>query len=236
MFLVVRRLAGGLAAPLPPLILICAGLIAATAAWAVHVLSQSGRPRDIETSVNFAPQLATLALPIFAIAISLPGSSSPGLIVLWLTTASAEVGLWRLRKKFDTRTAVKIGGLASRSTLTETDAIQLDSNSSLSVLDQEDVNATQRLIYRRSVEGAVSVDGWLRADFVYEQRTAVVHVAFCPAFNTTPNVETEIVDGSPCEIRPTLVLPWGVRWEIKLDSPAAQPASATFEFVAYEPH
>jgi hypothetical protein len=59
-----------------------------------------------------------------------------------------------------------------------------------------------------------------------------VHVAFCPAFEQVPTVEAELVDGPPCEIRPTQVLPWGVRWELKLDSPATTATTATLEFIA----
>jgi hypothetical protein len=232
-FLLARRLAGGLITPLPPSLLMSIGLIVAAAAWTVHILS----PRSRQTQVTIlsgalGPWLAVLALPIFALAVSLPGSSTFGLVVLWLTIGSAEIGLWRLRKNRHLETAL-LFRQAGNSLMEE--MTLLDDKSSLLPLHREAATATQKLVYHRSVDGQASVEGWLRTNFIADQRTAIVHVAFCPAFEQTPGVEAELLDGPPCEIKPTLVLPWGVRWEVKLDSPASAPTTATIEFIAREP-
>ena len=72
------------------------------------------------------------------------------------------------------------------------------------------------------------------ATFTTGQRTAIVHVAFCPPFAGVPQVEAESLDGPACDIRPTLVLPWGVRWECKLTDPATINMSVVLEFFAAE--
>jgi len=236
-FLVSRRLAGGLTAPLPPLLLIGLGLIAAASAWAVHMLSLPVAPaHDISSFSTVAPRLTIFALPIIAIAVSLPGSSTFGLIVLWLTTAGAEIGLWRLRKGRRTQTArlIRDGGRSTASRSTDEQAATLDGNLKPALQHRQAETATQKLVYHRSIDGKVRVEGWMQARFIADERTAIIHVAFCPAFERAPHVEGELVDGPPGEVRPTLVLPWGVRWEVKLDSPATAPTAAAIEFIAQE--
>ncbi len=76
--------------------------------------------------------------------------------------------------------------------------------------------------------------GLAAQNFVAGQRTAIVHVAFCPPFDQAPQVEAEPLDGPSCDIRSTLVLPWGVRWEVRLVEPAAEAASVVVEFFAAE--
>ena len=97
-----------------------------------------------------------------------------------------------------------------------------------------DVDADQQLIYRRADDRAATVEGWLRAQFAPGERTINAHVAFCPAFLGPPEVEVELVGGPECSIRQALVLPWGVRFELKLAEPAAAPSCVTFEFLARE--
>ena len=64
-------------------------------------------------------------------------------------------------------------------------------------------DSIQTLKYQR-IDGATAVDGWLRVDFAAGERTAVAHVAFCPAFLQTPTIDAEFQDGPACEIRSAL--------------------------------
>ena len=70
--------------------------------------------------------------------------------------------------------------------------------------------------------------------FTAGQRTAAVHIAFCPAFAQRPNVDTELSGDLGGTAQPTQVLPWGVRFEVKLDSPVIEAATMLLEFVATE--
>jgi hypothetical protein len=235
-FLLSRRLTGGLSTPLSPLLLITVGLIAAAGACSAQLLIQScNRANVFALSSIVASWLILPVPPVIAIAVSLPGSSSLGLVALWLSVGGTELGLWQLRKNRPVTVAELISGQPQTITsqpIIKSSAIGADE---VPVQDhREALTATQKLVYHRAVDGALHVEGWLQARFIAEQRTAIVHVAFCPAFDRAPRVEAELVEGPPAELRPTLVLPWGVRWEIKLDAPATAPTIAKFEFIAHE--
>ncbi len=99
LFLLARRLAGGLTTPLPALSLVGVALIAIAAALAVHLLCRgSTTDRGPLFLSNALPLLTIFALPVIAIALSLPATAAPGLFVLWITIAIAEIGLWQLRR------------------------------------------------------------------------------------------------------------------------------------------
>jgi hypothetical protein len=236
-FLLYRRLAGGLATPLPSLLLIAVGLISAVAACSAQLLSVAGGSHPVTTfRLMVSPWLTILAIPAMAMAVSLPSSSPIGLVVLWFTVIGAELGLWRLRKNRPAENSGLIHG--ERQTIGANLTADLSSaidTEYIPARNQSDApTATQKLIYHRVTNGSLRVEGWLKAHFTPEQRTAIVHVAFCPAFDRAPNIEAELAEGPPAELRPTLVLPWGVRWEVKLDAPATEPTTAIFEFVADE--
>ena len=221
-FLLARRCVGALNEPLSAAALIALGVAAAIAAEAIRLLNgQAGR-----WSEKWLPRLS---LPAMALAVSLPASSTFGLAVLWLTVVGEELQQYwiaRVRRTLGTprdsaTTVIQRGGHASE-------------ESSVAA-QRRDQTIAQQIAYRSTAEGNAVVEGWLCATFIAAQRTAIVHVAFCPPFHQTPQVEVEPLDGPSCDIRSTLVLPWGVRWEVKLAEPATQPASVVLEFFAAEP-
>jgi hypothetical protein len=235
-FLLSRRLAGGLTTPLSPLLLITVGLITAAAACSAQLLTSSAGQTNVSAfRLIVVPWLTMLALPAMAIAVSLPRSSPFGLVVLWLTVGISELGLWQLRKNRPAGIADLIHG--QRQIIITDSTAAPSSPIDTNYRNQPDaITATQKLIYHRAADGTLSVEGWLQARLIAEQRTAIVHVAFCPAFDRAPTVEAEWVEGPSAELRPTLVLPWGVRWEVKLDVPAPAPTLAKLEFIANESH
>jgi hypothetical protein len=233
--LVSRRLAGALVEPLPVVMLAATGVVAAAAAASVRRLS--GR---------FATRwLLSAAIVLIALALSLPGSSWLGLTVLWLLVVGEEVWTWRSRpikpkNRIDVawRHCSQNGSLQDAiqsQTSEDTEPVSVEPPSVKSdEPDWNDTTAMQRLKYARSADGVQSVEGWLRAEFSAGQRTAVVHAAFCPAFSRAPQVESEPLEGPDCEIRPTLTLPWGIRWEVKLSRAAKLPTSVVLGFFANE--
>ncbi len=88
------------------------------------------------------------------------------------------------------------------------DESELDAAASLDVL--------QQLIRRRAADGGEILSGWLRVPLAASQRTANVHVAFCPPFPRTPQVAVEQLDGPAARIKKVQVLPYGVRLDLKL--------------------
>ncbi|HEY2882427.1 MAG TPA: hypothetical protein VGJ15_08340 [Pirellulales bacterium] len=207
--------------------------------------------------------LAVLSLPVVAAALSLPGSPPIGFAMLWIVTIGAEFGLWRLRNsgpvewrlptrqgtspvatENDSPPAMKYDSPPATSTAVLLDRNEIDSirDERGQFVDQETENAenfetdpgvTQKLVYGVA-EGRAYVNGLLRVLFSVGQRTAVAHVAFCPAFRGKPAMEAEQTGGPDCEIRSTLSLSWGVRWELKLNTAADESAEVAFEFSALE--
>jgi hypothetical protein len=74
--------------------------------------------------------------------------------------------------------------------------------------------------------------GWIRAAFAAGQRTANVHLAFCPPTAATPEVEIEQIDGPESRVQVSQVLPYGVRVELKLSEPAEESTIVLLQFSA----
>jgi hypothetical protein len=235
--LLARRIAGALAEPLSALPLI------ATAAILV------GTAAAIRTQVQQRSIAVLLSAGLIAIATSLtlPGSSWLGLIVLWLSVVGEEVWAWRprdvrpanhidvaWRHAVDLPDSPKPQLVAPKLSLVDEIADATEPwTDEATPADWTNSNLTQQLNYRRTAEG-MSIEGWARAEFADGQRTATLHTAFCPAFSRAPQVEGEPLDGPDCEIVPTVTLPWGVRWEVKLDRAAKEATSVVLGFFAAE--
>jgi hypothetical protein len=231
MVLMVRRLAGALLTPLPGAALVIVALACCAAAVASIFLQSSVRSNGALSSFTSRPWWLGISLPVIAISLSLPGSSLAGLAAMWLAIVGTEFVLWKMPPPWSARIRHAVLPEAVLSPLTRSP----ESNDNESVdNDGLDPDAIQTLKYQR-IDGATAVDGWLRVDFAAGQRTAVAHVAFCPAFLQTPTIDAELQDGPACEIRSALVIPWGVKWEVKLDQTAVEPATVVFAFRAAEP-
>jgi hypothetical protein len=233
LFLMTRRCAGALSEPLPALLLIAVGMVMTAITCAVHLLEQGADENQLAILWSTAPEFLTIvALPLFAAAITLPGSTWPGITLLWVTVGCAELGLLVLRRNRRFQTSLPEGAVEKpwhgSSLIDQTSSFNDKEHTWLT--EDELASPTQKLVYRLTPEGICVVEGWLQTNFLPGQRTAVVHVAFCPAFRETPIVEAELQDGPAGEIRPTLVLPWGVRWEVKLELAAVEPITVSIEF------
>ncbi len=82
-----------------------------------------------------------------------------------------------------------------------------------------DGNVLQQLVRSRASDGTESLHGWLRVPLAANQRTAAVHVAFCPPFAAAPRVDVEQREGPAARIKPAQVLPYGARFDLKLAEP-----------------
>ena len=226
-----RRLAGALSQPLPLGLLVGVALVVATAAMAAGALAVCGASSPASAAARW---LVTGSLPLLAVSLSLPQSPAIGLVALWLCVFAAEVQLWRRVGRDAPRPLPAIGRQATSPPVASDDS-SLDR--SLHVAALPDTNAIHQLIYRHAADRTLAVEGWLRVEFLPGERIVNAHVAFCPAFLNAPQVDVELVAGPDCTIRQALVVPWGVRWELKLAEPTAKPTWVTFEFLAAEkPH
>jgi len=220
-----RRLAGALAQPLQLELLIGIAVLSAAAATAARLVNRSVPTRSSST----ARWLIAASLPLLAVALSLPHSPALGLTILWLSIVGAEVQLWRGGGRGALRWPRRTQSVAVGHSMIDGGAVEQGARPLTSL----DPGATQQLIYR-CADGVATVEGVLRVDFAAGERTVNSHVAFCPAFSGPPHVDIELTGGPECSVRPTLVVPWGVRWELKLAEPAATASFVTFEFLARE--
>ena len=68
--------------------------------------------------------------------------------------------------------------------------------------------------------------------FAPGQRTASLHVAFCPPFARTPEVSAQQLDGPAVRIKTGQLLPYGVRLDLKLSAAAEMPSGVLLRFSA----
>ena len=92
----------------------------------------------------------------------------------------------------------------------------------------------QQQVRSRSPDGTELLRGWLRVPLVPGQRSASVHVAFCPPFGRAPRVEVEQRAGPSARIKSAQLLPHGARFDLKLAQPSESAGFILVEFSAEE--
>jgi hypothetical protein len=97
---------------------------------------------------------------------------------------------------------------------------------------RSDDSVNQYLIRRADAAGGEEVSGWATTQLYAGQRTAMLHVAFCPPFASSPTVDVRQTAGPIARVRAAQVLPWGARIEVKLPQAADSPCQARIEFRA----
>ena len=227
-----RRLAGAFSAPLEPVALLLAStsvaaLVGVTRlAWR-HQAAQR-RPRRLA-----AIALSTVAVCLGA-ALWLPHTSSIGLVILWAVLALEECwawgpgGIWRVGARRGPRRPASQEGPPAQATSAEPGAVL----PSLRLEHRPEGEVTQQMTRVQSSEGSETLSGWLRVGMAAGQRSANVHVAFCPAFARAPRVSVEQRGGPSARIKTVQVLRQGVRFDLKLAAPGAEPQTVLLEFSA----
>ena len=93
----------------------------------------------------------------------------------------------------------------------------------------------QQLQRTVDAQGDVVISGRIQQKFVPNQRTAAVHIAFCPPLAAVPEVKVEQVDGTEATVKIAEVLPLGVRIEVRLRRAAKEPQHVTLTLHAHGP-
>jgi hypothetical protein len=91
---------------------------------------------------------------------------------------------------------------------------------------------TQQLTRSTAADGTEEIAGWLRVAFAAGQRTASVHLAFCPPFARMPELSVEQIDGPTARIKTAQVLPYGARLDLKLQAAGEMPEDVMLQFSA----
>ena len=246
--LVWRRLAGALHEPLElPAMAITACVLVATGSavrllWAGNLARHAPGRSWHDRLILLTPTAAILAA---GFSLSVPGTSAAGLAVLWSLIAAEEIYSLVLRVSFrPSTTVVKTAAVLptapeTEETLSKTQLSAAGLTADLTVgLDAAPLHntadgvVTQQLVRVTDRDGAESMSGLLVANFLAGQRTATVHIAFCPPFSAMPKMEFEQVDGPSGKIKIVQLLPYGARFDIKLSKNAEEPLGVSLRFSA----
>ncbi len=252
MLILWRRLASALHTPLDPLSLSAVGMTAIFVAGGARCLWHVTSP--IDWVVAALPSISLLG---GGAALSLPGTSHAGLAVFWGLVAAEEFWVWRnlvRRSTHRKRPSAQPVAQAEPEPFVEPTSRAEPTLSppvagmpvagmpvagmpvagmpveSFSQLPTEDM--LQHLTRSRTAEGVEQLSGWLRMPFIAGQRTANIHVAFCPPFAKTPGLEVEQCDGPAVRIKTAQVLPHGARLDLKLAQASETPVAVVLEFAA----
>lgn len=230
-----RRLAGAFSVPLEPaVLLLVSSLIAALLVLTRTARRYGTRGRGARLRSRLAGGTLSTAAVAIGAALSCPGTPVRGLVILWGILAAEEcwawgpAGWWRIAPSSRTRATTAEparGGAAESATSRQTmSAPRFD--------DPPDGDVTQQMTRVHTPGGSEVLSGWLRVSMAAGQRSANVHVAFCPSFLRTPRVSVEQRGGPRARIKTVQVLPQGVRFDLKLAAPGEVAQSVLLEFSA----
>ncbi|MCA9261622.1 MAG: hypothetical protein KDA61_20535, partial [Planctomycetales bacterium] len=90
----------------------------------------------------------------------------------------------------------------------------------------------QQLFRVREADGRESIYGTVLADFQQGQRTATLHVGFCPPLGPAPTVEAEPLDFPWAKVKVAQTLAHGVRLDVRLSEAAEEPFRVPIDFAA----
>lgn len=235
--LVVRRFSGALVSPPPAAALALVGLVLAAAGLGFRRLLADG-----VLAAHVRP--AVYALPggvavLWLAALSLPETSGWGLTLLFGPVLLAEGFSWG---RFARRAAEADRLVPAATAILPPAAAESPAQShelaETSLADEEplerDENALGEQTRRRDAETGEIIEGWLRVDFATGQRHAAAHIAICPPLERNPTCYAEPADGPDASVKITQAMSYGVRLELKLAEPAAEPASVIVEYSIFE--
>lgn len=243
-FLLQRRLAGGLRQPLPAATLIAVGILIGIG---VSLLRLAGRRVRQRSSLWSDLALPSLALALLAASVSLPGSAPGALLVFWLVLAGEESIWWlgALRLRWNPPAAKR--ELNSHNSPECQERIAGTPPHPENVATLEDLAAdgetpsalplsvTQRMTRTRTADGQERIVGIVRSEFQPGERTQNVHLAFCPPLDRRPDFRVHQMQGPPAVVKAAQVECFGVRLELRLAAKSARRESLLVRFDASPP-
>ncbi len=179
---------------------------------------------------------ATLSVAVLTLggALSLPGSSIIGLVAFWGVLAAEEGWAWApagWRRVLRRRPGAKVAKPTVR-----IDQPQLPrphvTGFDLGPARPPSGEVTQQLTRTRQADGKEVLAGWLRVPMAAGQRSANVHVAFCPPFVRSPEMTVEQIEGPEARIKTVQVLPYAARFDLKLSAFCETRVSVLMRFSA----
>jgi len=221
-----RRLTGALSADLSPQVMLFLAMGAAATLAFARIAWRRSFPLETPADLSAADQGlgwgSSAALVLLAVGCCYPANRTTDWLI-WLPILVADQ-FWR-QNFFDA------GEPWGSSSGDETDFLPLPTQAKAHTRQHdypEFHNIVQQLYRLQDEQNYEVVYGTVRADFVTGQRTAVVHVGFCPPLTYLPEIEAEALSGSQLpgsmtniKIKVVQALAHGTRLDIRL------PATAT---------
>ena len=96
----------------------------------------------------------------------------------------------------------------------------------------DDRRVRQQMTRTLEANGSDVCRGTARAEFVVGQRTAAIHLAFCPPFAAVPKLEIDVDDDLGATVKIGQALPYAARIDVKLPQPAAAKLDVAVQFTA----
>lgn len=223
--LLIRRMSGALQKSLDPPALIITGLMLATVLYGLRsVWRRLPQPVTHTWFGRIVSSIPTVSWIVLLATLTYPTVFSPDSIFCWslLLTADvfARVGLHEHRTLWR----------KTPSTLAEADEPTMGKLDLANPCDEQQV--IQQLTRIRQADGSDLLYGHLRAVWQPGEKSQAVHVAFCPPFSGTPQLDVGQVDGPQVQIKVAQLLPYGVRLEVRLAHVTQTPTSALLEMTA----
>ena len=166
--------------------------------------------------------ITSLAAAGLVVGLWLPGTPLLSVFAVGFVPIIEEIGAWAWQIRRDARPKRRQAAPARRRPAELADGPPPD-------------EVVQQLTRIRTADETEELRGWLRVPFAAGQRTASVHVAFCPPLSVTPQLAVEQIDGPDARLKTAQLLPYGARIDLKLAAASAEAGAVLLEFVARAP-
>ncbi len=229
-----RRAGGALVEPLSTPVLAGLGGLLTLAALAFRAALPAANLRVRRRTLYLTWAVPSAVGLLWAAGLSLHETSIGGLLVLGGLLLVEESWSWgRLRQNGAAPRESK--SMAIRPSVAASQSARSPAGADVLSESEKELEAiSQQVVRRRQEDGSEAIEGWVRAEFSLGQRHAAAHVAICPPLDRVPECFAEQMDGPAAQIKIAQVLPYGARFEIKLDQPAEQATSVIVEFSIHD--
>ena len=213
LLIVVRRLAGVLTSELPrDAMLLTAGVMTATVACARIAWRRAFPLTSVLTwGDRYVGWGSSWGLALVAVGCCFPGYRTSDWLI-WLPMLVADQFL--RQSFFDTgQPQLKLAAEPDEAP-DKVSTMRFPGPAGVAELQRDQI--VQRLYRVRDERGSEVIYGTLRADFQTGQRTAVLHVGFCPPLAYLPHIEAAVLPGSDARLKVVQALAHGARLDVRL--------------------
>ena len=229
-----RRFGGALSQDLPRTALLLLAVSATAAAACARIVWRRTHPFRAGQRIALGDRLigwgSSLGLVLLAAGCSFPAAQTSDWLI-WLPLLVVDQ-LWR-QNFFDAgHPGSNDPSLSDAYSVTPLEPLALEA---LTAANQPSEQIVQQLFRVRDEQGLESIYGTLQAEFQPGQRTATLHVGFCPPLPTEPRVEAEPISGPAARVKIVRALAHGARLDVKLTAPNDRPCQVMVDMAATAP-